>query len=297
MTIRLLLREPLVHFVALGLALFGARALLTAGDGSEADRRIQVTATEVQWLASTWESRWQRPPTEDELRGLVDAYIREEVLYREALDVGLDRDDQVIRRRLVQKLEFITEDLASQVQPSEATLQGFFRDSIDRYRLPERRSFEHVYFNPDRRGGRLDADVSQVLAELRAQPVALARAVERGDRFMLPHEYRRLSPDEVARNFGSRFADALFALESGEWQGPLVSGYGLHLVRVTEVEEGRVPALAEVRDDVLLDYATAVRKQASEALYEGLRAQYEIEIDEQAIRSRALRQQASRSTS
>jgi hypothetical protein len=297
MTLRSLLREPLLHFVVLGLILFGVRALLTRGDGSEADRRIQVTETEVQWLASTWESRWQRPPTEQELRGLVDAYIREEVLYREALDVGLDRDDQVIRRRLVQKLEFITEDLASQVQPSEATLQAFFRDSIDRYRFPERRSFEHVYFNADRRGAAIDADVARVLAELRARPVTLAQAVESGDRFMLPHEYGGLSPDEVARSFGGRFADALFALEVGEWQGPVVSGYGLHIVRVTDVEEGRVPALAEVRDEVLLDYATAARQQASEALYEGLRAQYEIEIDEQAIQSRALRTQAERTTS
>ena len=297
MTLRSLFREPLLHFVVLGLILFGVRALLTRGDGSEVDKRIQVTETEVQWLASTWESRWQRPPTEQELRGLVDAYVREEVLYREALDVGLDRDDQVIRRRLVQKLEFITEDLASQVQPSEATLQAFFRDSVDRYRFPERRSFEHVYFNADQRGAAIDTDVARVLAEVRARSVTLAQAVDRGDRFMLPHEYRRLSPEEVARSFGGRFADALFALEAGEWQGPVVSGYGLRLVRVTDVEEGRVPALAEVREEVLLDYATVARRQASEALYEGLRAQYEIEIDEQAIQSRALRTQADRSTS
>ena len=292
--IRALLREPLVHFLALGIALFAVYALLTGGEDARSDQLIQVTETEVQWLASTWESRWQRPPTEDELRGLVSAYIREEVLYREALTVGLDRDDQVIRRRLVQKLEFITEDLASQVQPSEAELQAFFQQNLERYQIPERRSFEHVYFNVDRRGASTEADAARVLDQLRSRSPSLSQAIVLGDRFMLQHEYPNQSAQEVARGFGTRFAASLFEVDVGEWQGPVASGYGLHLVRVTAVLEARVPDVSEVRDKVLMDYAADARERAREALYEALRAGYEIEIDEEAIRSRALRQDSER---
>jgi hypothetical protein len=286
--IRSLLREPLVHYMALGIALFAGYALLTGGDGSSSDQLIKVTENEVQWLANTWEGRWQRPPTNDELRGLVDSYIREEVLYREALAVGLDRDDQVIRRRMVQKLEFITEDLASQVQPSQTAFQTFFQENLDRYRVPQQRSFEHVYFNVDRRGA--DADAERVLEQLRTTSPSLQEAVMLGDRFMLQHAYRDLSEQGVARSFGTRFATSLFEVEPGEWQGPIGSGFGLHLVRITDVVEGRVPDLSEVRDDVLRDYGSDARERANQALYDNLRLRYEIEIDDEAIRRLALRQ-------
>jgi hypothetical protein len=286
--IRSLLREPLVHYLALGMALFAGYALLNRGNGSGSDQLIQVTENEVQWLANTWEGRWQRPPTNDELRGLVDAYIREEVLYREALAVGLDRDDQVIRRRMVQKLEFITEDLASQVQPSQTAFQTFFQENLDRYRVPQYRSFEHVYFNVDRRGA--NADAERVLEQLRTTSPSLQEAVMLGDRFMLQHAYRDLSEQGVARSFGTRFATSLFEVEPGEWQGPIGSGLGLHLVRVTGVVEGRVPDLSEVRDDVLRDYGFDARERANQALYDNLRLRYEIEIDDEAIRKVALRQ-------
>ena len=286
---RSLLREPLVHYLALGLALFAGYALVTRGQDPGTDQLIQITELEVQWLSSTWESRWQRPPTEDELRGLVDAYIREEVLYREALSVGLDRDDQVIRRRLVQKLEFITEDHASQVQPSEAELQTFLQENLDTYRFPERRSFVHVYFNADRRGASVEADADRVLDLLRTTSPSLEQAIELGDRFMLPHAYREMSEQETGRDFGSRFAASLFEVQPGEWQGPMGSGYGLHLVRVTAVVEGRVPDLSEVRNGVLRDFTAGARDRASQALYDNLRQQYEIEIDEEAISARVLR--------
>lgn len=220
----------------------------------------------------------------------MDAYIREEVLYREALSVGLDRDDQVIRRRLVQKLEFITEDLASQVQPSEVELQTFFQENVERYRVPERRSFQHVYFNLDRRGASAEQDAELVLERLRAESPYISQAIVLGDRFMLQYEYRDLGEQEVARSFGSRFATDLFDAEPGEWQGPVLSGYGLHLVQVTSLTEGRVPDLSEVRDAVLLDYGTDARDRASQLLYDNLRIQYDIEIDEEAIRARALQQ-------
>ncbi len=283
------LREPLVHFLAIGVALFALNALFTAGDsGDGPDRSVAVTETEIRWLRDTWQSRWQRPPTETELRGLVDDYVRQEVLYREALAMGLDRNDEVIRRRMVQKIEFLTSDLASQVQPTETQLQAYFQENLDRYTIPERRGFAHVYFNVDQRGEAAVADAEQLLARLRGAPPSEVRPRELGDRFMLQHEYPLQREQDVSRIFGQRFAGALFELEPGEWQGPIASGYGVHLAYVTQVEEPRVPDLNLVRSDVLRDYASALREQANDAMLATVRSRYTVEIDEAAIRALAL---------
>jgi hypothetical protein len=282
-------REPLVHFLALGVALFALNALIARGDtAAEADRRVAVTEVEVRWLRDTWQSRWQRPPTETELRGLVDDYVRQEVLYREALAMGLDRDDEVIRRRMVQKIEFLTSDLASQVQPTETQLQAYFQENLDRYRIPERRSFAHVYFNLDQRGEAALGDAEQLLAELRSAPPGAVRPAELGDRFMLRHEYPLQREQDVSRIFGQRFAAALFELEPGAWRGPIPSGYGAHLAYVREIEEPRVPGLDMVRGNVLQDYGSWLREQANDAMLAGVRSRYTVEIDEAAIRALAL---------
>jgi hypothetical protein len=202
--------------------------------------------------------------------------------------MGLDRDDQVVRNRMVQKLELLTDDLAAQAQPAEVELQTYLQENIDRYQIPERRSFTHVYFNVDRRGEASVEAAEDVLRQLRANPAAARRAAELGDRFMLAHDYAQQSPVEVARGFGQRFADSLFTVAPGEWQGPIISGYGLHLVLVTDVTESRVPELAQVRNAVLRDYLTSIREQASEALYNSLLQNYEIEIDEAAISAQSL---------
>jgi len=285
--LRTWLREPLLHFIVIGLALFGV-SLLWSSRAPESDKLIAVTSVEVEWLRRNWEARWQRPPTETELRGLVNDFVRQEVLYREAIAMGLDRDDQVVRNRMVQKLELLTDDLAAQAQPAEAELQTYMQDNMERYLIPERRSFTHVYFNVDRRGESVMQTAEDVLQQLRTNPAAARRAAELGDRFMLAHDYAMQSPAEVARGFGQRFADELFAVEAGEWQGPIASGYGWHLVLVTDVTESQVPELAQVRNVVLRDYLTSLREQASEALYNSLLQNYEVEIDEAAISAQSL---------
>ena len=282
-----ILREPWVHFLVLGIALFALSAVLSDRGEDDSSQRIDITAAEIEWLSRNWEARWQRPPTETELRGLVDDYIRQEVLYREALKMGLNRDDEIIRRRMVQKIEFLTEDLAAQAQPSEAELQSYYQENLDKYRFPERRSFTHIYFNVDQRGDAVVQAAEQTRARLLASP-ASENYAELGDRFMLPHDYAAQSEAEVARQFGQRFAAALFEVEPMEWQGPIPSGYGLHLVRVTEVWEGSLPDLDMVRSDVLRDYSTELRDQVREAMFSSLATQYEITIDEEAIRAGSL---------
>ncbi len=283
------LREPLLHFLALGLLIFAGYALLSGRAEEKADQRIEVGTAEVEWLSTNWEARWQRPPTETELRGLVDDWVRREVLYREALKLGMDRDDEIIRRRMVQKIEFLTEDLAAQAQPTEAELRAFFQENLDDYLLPELRSFTHIYYNIDSRGESAYDDAERELAELNASPSPAARAPERGDRFMLQHDYSAQSPDEVRRAFGQRFAEALFELEPGDWQGPIASGYGLHLVRVIDLQEGRAPEFAEVRNLVERDFASELRQRANDAMLAGLLEGYDVAIDEEAIRERSLK--------
>jgi len=282
------LREPLVLFLVGGVALFALYGVL-GGAGSDArdDNRIEVTQAQIGWLSERWTRQWQRPPTETELRGLVDDYVREEVLYREALALGLDQDDGVVRRRMVQKLELLTE--AVQAPPTEQQLQAYFDENLDRYRIPEARSFSHIYFNADQRGEAVVTDAERDLDRLNAMPQAPIRAPERGDRFLMQYDYRLHTEAEVARLFGSRFAEALFDVEPGSWQGPLPSGYGLHLVYVSAVEPEAVPTFEQVRNRVTVDYETNQRFEAKEVLYRTLSGGYDVIIDEDAIASAALR--------
>jgi hypothetical protein len=234
-------------------------------------------------MADTWQRRWQRPPTETELRGLVEARVREEILYREALAVGLDEDDAVVRRRMVQKVELLTQDLALLADPTDQELQAFFKEREEEYRIPPLVTFSHVYFNMDRRGAAGEEDARRVLAGLLAETPPPRRAPERGDRFMLGYDYNLASPEEVKRDLGERFTDSLFELDAG-WHGPLVSGFGLHLVHVVERVEGRIPEYGEIRDKLVVDYNSMRREQAKDALYEGLAERYEIRVDDEAIR-------------
>lgn len=284
-----ILREPLTQFVVLGLVLFLVYGVASDLFSSDAGRRIELTEAEIGFLAQTFQGQWQRPPTEQELRALVDARVREEVLYREALAVGLDRDDLVVRRRMVQKMELLSQDLALLVDPTDQELQAFFQERQEEYIVPSLVSFSHIYFNLDSRGAAAEEDAQRALAELLTEEPQPRRAPDRGDRFMLQYDYSLLSPLDVQRQFGTQFADALFELEPG-WHGPLVSGYGLHLVNVSQRVESRVPEYEEVREQLINDFNRMRRDRANEALYEGLVQGYEIAIDEEALRRAALRQ-------
>jgi len=287
------LKEPWLHFLLIGVVLFTLNAMFSHRGSQKTNQQITVSEGEIQWLVRNWQARWQRPPTETELRGLVQDFIRREVLYREALAMGLDRDDEVIRGRMVQKLEFLSEDLAAQAQPSETELQSFFEENLEDYRIPARRSFTHIFFNAEQRGGTGAAlAAEQTLAQLRGPNGLAANYTDLGDRFLLPQEYEAQSAGEVARQFGQPFATALFEVEPHSWHGPLPSAYGLHLVRVTETWEDDLPDFALVRSEVLRDYTTELRDQTREAMFTSLATQYEITVDEEAILAASLRGKA-----
>jgi hypothetical protein len=281
------LREPLFHFLALGVVLFLVYALASDLFSSDATRQIEIGESEIEFLAANWERQWGRPPTEEELLALVESRVREEVLYREALAVGLDQNDVVVRRRMVQKMELLSQDLALLADPTDEQLRSFFRERLEDYRVPPRISFSHVFFNTDRRGGKTDAEARRVLAELRAEKPQPRRAPERGDPFMLQHDYPRRTPLEVQKLFGSGFAEVLFQLGPG-WHGPVASGYGIHLVHVGERLESRIPEYQEVRDRLVVDYNRMRRDRANQMLYENLVSGYQVEIDEEAVRRAAV---------
>lgn len=268
-----LMRSPLVHFLVLGTILFILYGFIRGTDIDD-DRRIEVDAQQIERLTQMFSAQWKRPPTVGELEGLIDSYIREEVLYREALSMGLERDDTVVRRRLAQKIEFLADDLATRSEPLPEELERFLEDNPERYELPGRASFSHIYFSVDRRADSTESDALEALGRLRDG----ASPDELGDPFMLQPDYPLRTQREVADLFGSAFAEELFALEPGEWRGPVPSSYGLHLVYVDERTPSRAPELADVVDRVKSDLLTERRRSANEALVESLKQRYEIVI-------------------
>jgi len=281
-------REPLVHFAILGTLLFLTYAVASDLFAVDEAHRVVIDEPEIEFLADRWQRQWQRPPTADELSAMVDARVREEVLYREAQAMGLEQNDVVVRRRMVQKMELLSQDLALLADPTDQELRAYFDENREEYRVPPRISFSHVYFNADRRGEATLGDAERVLAEILAQTPQAAAAPERGDRFMLAYDYSLRTPVEVQQAFGGRFAAEVFELGPG-WHGPVISGYGVHLVHITERVESRLPEYEEVRDRLVNDFNRMRSDRAKDALYEGLSERYEIEIDRAALEKRALR--------
>ena len=268
---RRLLREPLLHFLILGALLFALYGWLNKGLG--APDEIVLSRGQLASLQSQFSKVWQREPTAEERKGLIDSWVREEVLYREGQAMGLDRDDPVIRRRVVQKIEFLGEGTTPEV-PSEQALQAWLDAHADDYRLDPRYTLKQVYFDPSRHGERFEADVGSALAVLEnGKPVV-------GDSTMLPSTLDNVARTDVVRVFGDQFADALADLKEGEWSAPLRSGFGIHLVRIDKRQPGRVARLDEVRQAVERDLLHDRTRKASDAYYQGLLKQYTVRIED-----------------
>ena len=267
-----LLREPLLHFLLLGALLFVLYGWLNRG-ALQAPDEVVVDQARVDGLVTQFERVWQRPPTQTELQGLVDHWVREEIIYREGVAAGMERDDEVVRRRVVQKMAFLTDGMAADV-PTEADLQDWLRQHPDAYRVAPIYTLQQVYFDPARHGDQLDRTIATATAALQRNPQARV-----GDPTMLPARLDQTSADQVARTFGERFADALAALPDGRWSGPVVSGFGVHLVRIHSRTPGRVPTLAEVRKEVERDLLNARSRQASEEFYKALRKRYTVKVE------------------
>jgi peptidyl-prolyl cis-trans isomerase C len=275
-------REPLVHFIMLGLLIFFLNAWLgEPAPGSEPV--IDVNAQKIKRISEIYKAKWRRSPTSEEIQGFIEQYVREEILYREAISMGLDQDDIIVRRRLAQKLEFLSEDLTLVQDPEDSELNNFFKKNSARYHKPARISFTHIYFSEARRRGDAERSAESVRDALSRKSPPPDRAPGLGDPFMLQHDYAQRSQQEITELFGHSFASAVMALPTGSWQGPVASGYGLHLVRVSERQDARMPSLEEVRTAVVFDFKQAKRQAANQAFYARLRDRYRVVIDQEGL--------------
>ncbi len=276
-TLRHWLHEPLLHFLLLGVALFGVYGYMHRGRwGIESSKQIVLSLDELRQMDIYFVSQWHRQPTPAEFQAMVEDKVREEVLYREALAMGLDKDDTIVKRRMAQKMQFLAEDVAAAHEPSTAELKAWFDKNSNKFALPSRYSFRHLYFSPDKRGKNAHDDAAKALAKIAAQPEDSKLAASLGDQFMFQDYYGDRAPEAIAKEFGPQFAVALEKLKPGSWQGPIESGYGWHLVYLDTVIPGRIPAFEEMEPEVKTAWLADQKRQAWQKAYAEMRAKYAV---------------------
>lgn len=277
----------MVQFLAVGLVVFAANALFGSRTepaaaptpGAESPI-IEVDARQIDELRETYRVLWNRPPTVTELRELIEEKVREEVLYRHAIELGLDRDDLVVRRRLIQRVRFLTQDLAMIGEVDEATLQAHLEAHADYFADPPRVAFDQLAFGNAAGEEKTPEAAAAALQRLQEAPADAALPTDLASEVK---SYPLMTEREIAESFGSSFAEAVMGFASGSWHGPIVSRDAFHLVRITRREPSQVPPLAEIRDRVRRDYEAEKREQANEAYYQDLRQRFQVVIDEAAL--------------
>jgi hypothetical protein len=269
--VRRILREPLVHFLAIGALMFAVYAAVSHRNRDPG--AIEVGQGQIDMMTAVFERTWQRAPTADDVKALIDDYVRDEVFYREGVAMGLEREDPLIRRRMRQKVEFLAESMNGVPEASDAALQAYLDGHRERFASPARVTFQQVYL-----GTTANADTTRLLAQLNKLGDSDA-AADIGRPTQLDARMDLAPSTDIARSFGRQFAQTLVAIPPGAWRGPIASDYGLHLVRVSERVEARAPALNEVREPVKRDWLRDELVAANEKYYEGLRARYTVRID------------------
>ncbi len=266
-----LLREPLLHFLAIGGLIFVLFAAMSE-PGPEPTDTIVVGPERIERLARGFQAVWRRPPTDDELRTMIDDFVREEIYYREALALGLDRNDTVVRRRLRQKMEFLTDTGAQILEPAAGELEAYFAANEQAFRRGPRLAFEQIFLGQNPGPESVKRSLGALQSDLVADPSGL------GETSLLPAQLGLSPPEAVNGVFGSGFFERLVELTPGVWAGPVASGYGVHLVRIGERLTDRTPPLEEIRDRVLRDWKAAKARELRELFYVRLRGRYAVEI-------------------
>jgi hypothetical protein len=271
------LREPLLQFLVVGVLLY---ALWTVVNPHLADRvpanRIVLTDDDLKQLAATWMLAGRAPPSDQQMQSLIDDRVREEVLYREALTLGLDKDDTIVKRQLARKMEFLAEDVSKLEVPQTGELKAWFEKNKERFALPARVSFRHIYFSPDRRGASVRTDAERAQRELVGMPMDAPAVAMAGDPFMFQQYYGDRPFDEIARQFGPQFAHSLVAVTPGAWAGPIASGYGWHVIFAESIAPERVPEFDDIEADVKSVWVEDHRNEVRARLYKAMLARYEV---------------------
>jgi len=274
-------KEPLIHFFLLGLVVFGLHSVFEKKpEASDDPFLVEVTSADIEWFRTMWSKRMGREPTVEELRGQVNQLIREQILSREAVSLGLDEGDTVVRRRLTQKMDFLLKDLSEITEPSDAELQAYLQENRTRYEIPKRVTFTHVYFNTDKRGEEGAAEAARVLVErLNASQEVPSGESALGDPFLLQSSYSDEAVSDIRGEFGAQFAKTVGEQEPGTWQGPVASGYGLHAVYVHELSDAMLPDFTELKDRLKTDWIAQRQREIAREAYEKVRGRYRVLLE------------------
>ena len=270
-------REPLVHFILIGAVLFAVYNALHSKESASSDsKKIVLTADDVDQISLMWQAQGRPAPTAEQIESLLDSKIREEVLYHEALALGLDKEDTIVKRRMAQKMDFLAEDLSNLREPTREEVKTWFAKNSERFTMPGRASFRHLYFSFDKHGKQTAEAAAAALKRIGGKPSDSLDATTLADSFMFQDYYGDRSFDELAKTFGPGFARALFAQKTGSWQGPIESGYGWHLVFLDSLTPARMPEFEEVETDVKSQWISAQRDDTKRRMYEEMKSRYEI---------------------
>jgi peptidyl-prolyl cis-trans isomerase C len=275
-------KEPLFHFMIMGAAiylLFGLFGQSESDDEIMQENTIVITEGEIEWLAEMWFKRWNRPPSKNEMVGLVREHLKENVLYREAVSMGLDKDDVIIRRRLAQKLKFVTEDLIQPELPSDKKLKAYFEKHISRYRSPDLVTFTHVFLDPDKRKEKTLDDAKKLKEELITGAKVPDENSNLGDHFALQSYYPERSLADISKLFGDEFAKSVLKLDTKQWHGPVLSGYGTHLVYIQQHQKYPDPDFEQIKTKVREDLINAERKKLNDEYIASLLRRYKVVIE------------------
>lgn len=274
--------DPLVHFLLAGVLIYGAYGLFEDESAEESLRTINVTQGEIKALSDQWARVWSRPPTELEIEGALRSYVRTRILYREAIAMGLDRNDQVIERRLAQKVELLSRGLVTPPPPGDEVLASWYAENSERFREPDTYTITQLFFDPDRRND-VAGDAQSALVKLQSLESIPEDLTRFGDRSMLGQYYSGRDEVELRKSFGSGFVDQVVRLGPGAWHGPVLSGYGVHLVYVHDVMRPQPFVLEDIRDEVQQAWMLEQVDELSALFIDELIARYEIVVEETQV--------------
>lgn len=275
-----LIREPLLHFLLIGAGLF----ILFNQIGEptiEADRRIIITQSDLDFLATSWLRSTGRPAAALEREQQLEHYIREQVLSREAMAMGLDKNDAIVRRRLAKKMEYLFNDLSFIPEPTETELSNFLSEHTSKFTRPADITFTQIFFDPDQRDKKTGEDAEKLLEQLK-ETTADVDTIDMGDRSLLPYNLTNARKNEITSIFGEEFSNQAFTLPVASWQGPIISEYGIHLIYINSRTEARLPPHTEIRERVANEWRTMKKHTINEIFYQSLLQRYEIILDQDA---------------
>ena len=269
-----LLKEPFLHFILIGIAMFLLYGLVN--ERTDSKNTIVINDFDVNALISKWEMQWKRPPSEKELQQLIHLNIKQEVFYQEALKMNLDHNDEIIKRRLAQKMQFLSNDIAAMMEPNDEILEEYFQKNKEKYLNPYTYSLYQITFSPDQREDNFK-DAEETLKKF---PNASFDEMDgKGDALPFSYYFTDISADELGLQLGSKFPEALQKAATGKWVGPIPSGFGYHLVYITNKTKPQLPSFKSIKKAIIRDYEYDQQKEVDEAIYQELKKQYDIEID------------------